>query len=169
VASDGSGSFRDLVALDSAITPDWNEAGIVYQSAAGIEVTQDRDVAETRAVFQEDWDWDPDWQPGGGRILFQSKEGSHWEIWSVTPEGGGIFALTRPETTLVSQLPSNVAPAWSPDGQHVVYLSNRNAEEDAGPWRLWVMDAGGGNKRPLPINIPIDYGFNAEQVADWGR
>jgi uncharacterized protein YraI len=169
VASDGSGSFRDIVALDSAIAPDWNEAGIVYQSAAGIEVTQDKPVAETRAVFQEDWDWDPDWQPNGGRILFQSKEGSHWEIWSVTPEGTGIFALTRPETTLVDQLPSNTAPAWSPDGKSVVYVSNRQADEEAGAWRLWTMDAGGGNKRPLPIDVPIEYTFATEQMADWGR
>jgi hypothetical protein len=31
------------------------------------------------------------------------------------------------------------------------------------------MDAGGGNKRPLPIDIEIDYGFGAAQVASWGR
>jgi Tol biopolymer transport system component len=124
---------------------------------------------KTRPVIQEGWDWDPDWQPNGGRIVYQSKEGSHWEIWSINPDGSGLVALTRPETTLVDQLPSNVAPAFSPDGQHIVYLSNRREDEDAGPWRLWVMDTGGANKRPLPIDVELDYGFSAAQVASWGQ
>jgi TolB protein len=163
------GDFRDLPVLNSAVAPDWNEDGITYQAKPGIEVTQDKPDVVTRPVIQEGWDWDPDWQPGGGRIVYQSKEGSHWEIWSINPDGSGVVALTRPETTLVDQLPSNVAPAFSPDGQHIVYLSNRDENEDAGPWRLWVMDSGGGNKRPLPIEVEIDYGFAAAQVASWGR
>ncbi|MGL4648688.1 MAG: hypothetical protein ACRC1H_04720, partial [Caldilineaceae bacterium] len=164
----GGGEFRDIAALDSAVAPDWNAAGIVYQSTAGIEVTEDTPTGATRAIFQEDWDHDPDWQPNGGYMLFQSKEGSHWEIWRITPEGTGITALTRPVTTLVEQLPSNVAPAWSYDGQQIVYLSSRRDDEDTGPWRLWVMNADGSGKRPLGVNVPIDYSFASEQVADWG-
>jgi uncharacterized protein YraI len=161
--------FRDLPVLDSAVAPDWNEDGITYQAKPGIEITQDKPDGQTRPVIQEGWDWDPDWQPNGGRIVYQSKEGSHWEIWSINPDGSGLVALTRPETTLVDQLPSNVAPAFSPDGRNIVYLSNRNEDEDAGPWRLWVMNSDGSNKRPLPIDVGIDYGFGAAQVASWGR
>ncbi len=168
INADG-GDFRDINALDSAVSPDWNAAGIVYQAKPGLEITQDTPDGRTKALIQEGWDWDPDWEPNGGRIVYQSKEGSHWEIFSISPEGGAPNALTRPETTLVDQLPSNVAPAFSPDGQHIVYLSNRDENEDAGPWRLWVMDNGGGNKRPLPIDITLDYGFSSEQVASWGK
>ena len=168
ITPDGK-EFRDINALDSAVAPDWNEDGIVYESKAGLEITEDTPEGRTRSVFHGDWDWDPDWQPDGGRILFQSKEGSHWEIWSVNPDGSGLVALTRPETTLVDELPSNVAPAWSPDGQHIVYVSNRNEEEDAGPWRLWVMSADGSNKRPLPLDTKIDYSFADEQVVSWGK
>ncbi len=167
IAAQG-GDFRDVAALDSAVAPDWNAGGIVYQTTAGIEVTEDTPTGDTRAILQEDWDHDPDWQPNSGYMLFQSKEGSHWEIWRMTPEGTGITALTRPETTLVDQLPANVAPAWSYDGTQVVYLSNRRDDEDAGPWRLWVMNADGSNKRLLPIDVEIDYSFASEQVADWG-
>ena len=49
VNADG-GEFRDIAALDSAQAPDWNEDGIVYQSKAGIEVTQDKPDGETRSV-----------------------------------------------------------------------------------------------------------------------
>jgi len=160
--------FRDIAALDSAQAPDWNAAGIVYQSAAGIEVTQDTPDGETRSVQWGDWDWDPDWAPNGGPIVYQSKEGPHWEIFRINPDGSGVVALTRPVTTLVDELPSNVAPAFSPDGQQIVFLSNRRDDNDAGPWRLWVMNADGSNQRPLPLEIEIDYGFGGEQVVSWG-
>lgn len=160
--------FRDVAALDSALAPDWNEAGIVYQSKAGLEITQDTPDGDTRSVQNGHWDWDPDWAPNGGRIVYQSKEGPHWEILSINPDGSDLVYLTRPVTTLVDQLPSNVAPAFSYDGRHIVYLSNRNERNDAGPWQLWVMDADGSNQRPLPIDVEISYGFSGEQVADWG-
>ena len=160
--------FRDIAALDSAQAPDWNEAGIVYQSKAGIEITQDTPDGETRSVQWGNWDWDPDWAPNGGPIAYQSKEGPHWEIFRINPDGSGVTALTRPVTTLVDELPSNVAPAFSPDGQQIVYLSNRRDDNGAGPWRLWVMNADGSNQRPLPIDIEITYGFGGEQVVSWG-
>ena len=90
------GEFRDLPVLDSAVAPDWNEDGIAYQAKPGIEMTQDKPDGQTRAVYHDGWDWDPDWQPNGGRIVYQSKEGSHWEIWSINPDGSELVALTRP-------------------------------------------------------------------------
>jgi Tol biopolymer transport system component len=62
-----------------------------------------------------------------------------------------------------------VAPAWSPDGQHIVYISNRNSIESAGAWHFWVMDADGSNQRRLPVDLPLDYTFSAEQMISWGE
>ena len=163
------GEFRDIAALDSAQTPDWNEDGIVYQSKAGLEITTDTPDGDTRSVQNAHWDWDPDWAPNGGRIVYQSRQGSHWQLFGINPDGTGEFALTRPVTTLVDQLPSNVSPAFSYDGQHIVFLSNRDDRNDAGPWRLWIMSADGSNQRLLPLDIEFDYGFAGEQMADWGR
>ena len=168
VAGNGSRNFRDINALDSAVAPDWNEAGIVYQNAAGFDITEDTPTGQTRPLLRADWVQDPDWQPNGGLILFQSKEGTHWEIFRITADGGGETALTRPQTTLVDELPSNVAPAWSFDGTQIVYLSSRRDDEDTGPWRIWVMNADGSGKRSLPIDLEIDYSFASEQVVSWG-
>jgi uncharacterized protein YraI len=161
--------YRDLAVLTSARSPDWNEAGIIYQSAAGIQLTKDEGDATTSKIYADGYDWDPDWQPNGGRIVFQSKEGPHWEIFAVNADGSGITALTRPVTTLVNQLPSNVAPVWSPDGKYIAFLSNRMDNNEAGPWRVWVMNADGSNQRPLPINLEINYGYNSEQMISWGQ
>lgn len=167
VSVDGR-DYRDLAALNSALAPDWNEAGIVYQSADGLQRTSNAPDAETRRVYFDYDIYDPDWQPGGGRIAFHSRRGSHWQIFTVNPDGTGVTHLTQPRTTLVNQIPSNVAPAWSPDGQHIVFLSNREDNHEAGRWRVWVMNADGGNQRPLPIDLPIEYSYSHEQMVDWG-
>ncbi len=167
---DGS-NYQDLVTLSTAKAPDWSENGIVYQSRAGIQITQDRPDAETELVYFDilkQYHHDPDWQTDGGQIVFDQREASHWEIYTINPDGSGRRALTRPEFTLVDALPSNVTPAWSPDGQHIVFLSNREANHEAGEWRIWVMNADGSNQRPLPIDISIEYGFDAAQMIDWG-
>jgi hypothetical protein len=167
VNTDGQ-EYRDIAALDSARTPDWNTTGIVYQSSAGLQITADTADAENKAVLAEHYVQDPDWQSNGDQIVYQSRRGSHWEIFAINADGSGQTALTRPETTLVDQLPSNVSSAWSPDGQHIVFLSNREANHEAGVWRIWVMNADGSNQHPLPIDVSIEYSYTGEQMISWG-
>ena len=172
IGLDGEG-YRDIPALTKAQAPDWNEAGITYfSSMAGIQITADSGDAQTVEVANDailGYFQDPDWQPGGGRIAFQRQmNGQHWQIFIVNPDGSGLAAITRPVTALVDELPSNVSPAWSPDGQHIVYLSSRSSIESAGAWHLWVMNADGSEQSMLPIDVPLDYTFSAEQVVSWG-
>jgi len=174
------GNYRDLANLESARAADWNEAGIVYQSKAGLQITADEPDATSQLVIHDPYKpayEDPDWQPGPvgspGRILFVSRGGNHREIYAVNPDGSGMVALTKPVTTLVDELPNNVAPAWSPDGQHIVFLSNRAQgapdNNSAGDWKLWVMNADGSNQHPLPIDVAINYTYGNEQLVSWGR
>ncbi len=164
-------NFHDIPALDSARAPDWSEAGIVYQSKAGIQRTADESGIATETVAFDNLNpyyFDPDWQPNGGQIAFQLKGAAQTDIWVVNSDGGGMHGLTAPATALVDQMPSNVAPAYSPDGAHIVFLSNRDERNGAGAWRIWVMDADGSNQRPLPIDLPIDYSYGLEQMVSWG-
>ena len=118
--------------------------------------------------IKKQFELDPDWQPGGHRVVFQRREAAHWQIFGVNDDGSGLAALTHPGTTFVDVQPSSVAPAWSPDGRHIVFLSNRTDGESAGAWGVWVMDADGGNQRRLPIDLPFVYTYVAEQMLDWG-
>jgi Tol biopolymer transport system component len=114
-------------------------------------------------------DHDPDW--AGGRVVFQRPGASHWESWTADANGANIAALTQPQTVLVDQLPSNVAPAYRPDGSQIVFLSNRTESGEAGAWRIWVMwvmNADGSNQRALPIDVAINYTFGADQMVSWG-
>jgi len=64
--------------------------------------------------------------------------------------------------------PSNVAPAWSPDGEQIAFLSNRD-----GPWRIYVMEADGSKQRPMfgerLDSLPLRYEWASERVLSWSR
>lgn len=167
---DGS-DYWDPMDLPYARVPDWNEGGIVYQSLSGIQFAQNEPDVDTQLVYFDilkQYELDPDWQPGTGAIIYQQREINHWEIFAVNPDGSNLRALTRPQFPLAESLPSNVSPAWSPDGEHIVFLSNRTPDNTAGEWGVWVMDADGANQRRLPIELPLVYTYVAEQMLDWG-
>ena len=158
------GNYQELAAVANALTPDWAERGIFY-GGSGLQVTQDvSDESQNRAVLGEYRYQDPAAQPGGDRIVFHSLEKDHWEIYTANTDGSNVTALTRPATTLYTPLPHNVAPVWSPDGQHIVFLSNRT-----GQWKFWVMNSDGSGQRQLPVDVPIEYNYQAEQVVSWGK
>lgn len=171
-AVDSNGdNYHDLATLESARAADWNEAGIVYQSSSGLQVTADTADAQNELVafdYLNPYYYDPDWQPDGGQIAFMVRGASHWEIYVINPDGSGMTALTKPVTALVDELPSNVAPAYSPDGRYIVYLSNRGEDNSAGAWQLWVMEADGSNAYPLSVGVDIEYTFGDEQAVSWG-
>ncbi len=158
------GSYQDIAAVPDAIAPDWTDRGILY-GGTGIQLTRDgADADQNHSLLGAFHYQDPAGRPGDGRIVFHSLEKDHWEIFSANADGTNVVALTRPETTLVDVLPHNVAPDWSPDGRYIVFLSNRT-----GRWQLWVMDADGANLRALPVDVPIEYNYQAEQVVSWGQ
>lgn len=71
-------------------------------------------------------------------------------------------------TTLAGVLPSNAAPAYSPNDQHIAFVSNRTEAGNAALWRVWIMDADGSNQQPLPIDFTIEYSFGDDQAVSWG-
>lgn len=74
--------------------------------------------------------------------------------------------MTAPDP-LAAQAVNAVAPAASPDGRSVVYLT-----DSSGAWQLWVMNSDGSNPRPLAPNalagIALRYDFSADRAVDWG-
>jgi len=164
-------NYHDVPSLNSARAADWSDAGIVYQSSAGIQITADAEDATTTEVAFDNLNpyyYDPDLQPGGGTVVFQREGAAQTDLWAVNTDGSGLHALTKPKTTLVDTLPSNVAAAYSPDGQHIVFLSNRTDSGEAGDWHLWVMNADGSDQRQLPVEVQIDYTYGDDQVVSWG-
>jgi Tol biopolymer transport system component len=61
---------------------------------------------------------------------------------------------------------NSVSPAWSPDGNHIAFLTNRSGE-----WEIWIMESDGSNPRPL-FDTELDgltpeCAFAGERAIDW--
>jgi TolB protein len=82
----------------------------------------------------------PDWSPDGKRIAFVSDRTGNNEVFVMDADGGNPVNLTNDPA-------ADADPAWSPDGKQILFVSNRQG----GEYRLFTMDASGGNQRPLPV------------------
>ena len=63
-------------------------------------------------------------------------------VWQI--ELAGTATLKHPARTLVSSTRQDVSPQFSPDGQKIVFASNRT-----GSWEIWVCDSDGQNAASL--------------------
>jgi hypothetical protein len=92
------------------------------------------------------------WSPVNNQIAFMSNSSGDDEIWIVNADGSNLLQLTESneaynaerigKDTFVAEV--NHHPSWSPDGQQIVFWSNRS-----GRAQIWVMNADGNN----PVNL----------------
>jgi TolB protein len=90
-----------------------------------------------------------------GRIAFVSYSSGAWNICPVNPDGSDVRQLTVETDRAAEQ------PAWSPDGQHIVYQVVRNPSSS----QLYVMDRDGANQHRLARD-PFFLDFNPSYSPD---
>ena len=100
-------------------------------------------------------DTSPAWSPGGSRLVFMSAQRSgNWDIYMRDTKTGKV--------TPVAASPSiEGLPTWSPDGNWIAFISNRD-----GAWALYVTRPGATPVRllSLPGTLPD---WMDEQIT-WG-
>lgn len=90
------------------------------------------------------------------QISFETQEGSQLSL-DVSPDGetlvfdmlGDIYTLPArggKAVRLTSGMAMDAQPVWSPDGQTILFVSDRSGAEN-----LWLMDADGGNPRQISL------------------
>ncbi len=81
--------------------------------------------------------------------------------------GNTLARVTEP-APLSPRAPNNVAPAWSPDGSELLFLTDRE-----GPWRLYRTNLDGSNQAPFQpqalAGLTFNYAYAAERVVSWSR
>ena len=96
--------------------------------------------AEDREIHYEETTWKarPEFSPDGKRIVYASYLGRAWhQLWVMPAEGGDAFPLTYGDF-------DDVNPRWSPDGQYIAFISNRD-----GNTSLWIQKVPGGEQRQI--------------------
>src|SRR5439155_14326836 len=124
-------------ASDPAFSSDGSRIAYVSQrdGNAEIYVMNADGTGATRVTNDLQADGRPSFTPDGQALVFHSaRTAGKQQIWAVNLDGTGLVQLTRDSI--------NFAPAVSPDGQTIAYVSVRDKNYD-----IWLMGRDGTNQR----------------------
>jgi TolB protein len=94
----------------------------------------------------------PSWAPGGDQVLYTAQSGQDSDVYAIGTSGDGPANLTNPQGY-------DGNASYSPDGQIIVFVSDRNGLAEGAAGRdLWLMDSNGSNARSLTRNTMYEGG-----------
>jgi TolB protein len=168
------GGWQDMPSDTYAFAPEWDPANpwrIVSSGVNGL-VQLDADRQMQWALSDRFGDRTPAFSPDGRYIAVAHNQSGSYDIHRLNADGSGRVRLTQTPLWVTAAASgnrawNNVAPAWSPDGSRIAFLTDRT-----GRWEIWVMNADGSDPQPMfstAVNdqLPIRYDFVDERVFTW--
>lgn len=132
---------------------------VAFELASGTETVVSPPVDFGGGLLLDAEEIEPAWSPDGGRIAYASvrpewyadpvtgepQEGAQWEIVIVEPDGSGEVVVSAGDagTDRANFLEEDRAPAWSPDGSQLAFMSQAQVPSCCGPWQIWVVNRDG--------------------------
>jgi TolB protein len=174
-----TGHYQDQYSDAKSFGPSWDPADpnlVVAQGQRGLALSNLKQQTYTQ-LTNDPLDKAPVYSPDGSKIAESYWQSGHWDIHVMNADGSGAVRVTQtPDTWLVDQQLAgnknpqpwnNAAPAWSPDGSQIAFVSDRT-----GSWQIWIMNADGSNQHlvfpnGLPNGLTIDYFGMSERVLSW--
>jgi Tol biopolymer transport system component len=173
-----TGSYQDLPSDPHSFGSTWDPANpwrVVFQGTRGL-VALDVTQGNTWALTADSGDRAPVFSPDGRKIAVTFWQSGHWEVHVTNADGSGAVRLTQTPLNILAQQQAsgqeqrswnNAAPAWSPDGSRIAFLTDRN-----GFWEIWLMNADGSGQQPLlpadtAKSLQIQYDGVSERVISW--
>ncbi len=165
----GSGRMQLTDQAGHSWFPAWSSRGdrlaYSFESGGNMQVrVMGADGSDRRQLTHDGFNMAASWSPNGRQIAVARSPapGQRLKIWIMNADGSSPYPLTGETDPRIDE---NV-PRWSPDGQRIVFTSNRTE----GRYEIWVADAAdGGNLRALTTAyFDPDLGANIEQkVPAW--
>jgi hypothetical protein len=150
----------------TAETPAWLPDGrLLFKgcrgTGCGISVANP-DGTNATFLTSDTGDRAPAASPDGAQIALMSNRGGSWDLYVMNADGSELRRLTNDPAR-------DTSPIWSPDGQWIAFVSDR----EAGKWFIWVIKPDGTDLQRLP-KIEEDLGLDGRvrgvtdhQCAGW--
>ncbi|MBV9577427.1 MAG: PD40 domain-containing protein [Chloroflexi bacterium] len=87
----------------------------------------------------------PSWAPDGSSLAYVYRGTNFADIFLTDDQGQNQARLTNSQSTVLDNDDWNLRPAYSPDGQSIAFVSDRNSAFPT----LWLINADGTNRRAL--------------------
>ena len=170
-----SGAYEDIQHDVHSMAPTWDPANawhVIYRGDRGL-TSLDLNLGTTWLAKANGSHRGPAISPDGTKIATTYKQNVQWEVHVMNVDGSGEVRLTETPMSIITEqhlkglearVWNNAAPAWSPDGSQIAFITDRN-----GSYEIWVMNADGSNQRALPVDVTINYTFGAEQMITLGK
>lgn len=137
--------------LVNGSSPSWSSDGqrIVFESPDHqIAVLHVNRAADFMTIIPDKTCYDPKWSPVEEKIVVSCLETNNIDIFSVNVDGSDLTNLTK------GQQGTNTKPIWSPDGQKIAFISDRDTtgmlgfDDTVKSSSVYIMNSGGsGVKR----------------------
>jgi TolB protein len=154
--------------VDPTFSPDGKKIAFVsgrfgnpHIFVADLTWTGDMDakvLGDKRLTYAGWWNATPAWSPEGDRIAFAGfdKEINRFDLFIMNPDGSKLERLTL-------KAGDNERPSFSPNGQNIIFHSNRTGGQDVkGIAQIYIMNRDGANQRQLQT------GLYEAQTPIWG-
>jgi|CXWL01.1.fsa_nt_gi Tol biopolymer transport system component len=156
---DGSGLFplatiEGQIAVHPRWSPDGEQIAFWAQSDPDISLRiANADGSQLRTIFTGSSTWrsfTDGWSLDGQHIVYAIYGGMHANIAIAMSDRSFTTRqwLTKPEGDCRSKCQHDFDPVWSPDGQHIAFVSTRD-----GDYEIYIMKADGTNQTRLTNNV----------------
>jgi TolB protein len=122
------------------------------------------DGSVRKLTFNRVNDRDPAWSTDGRKIAFARDVGLGVALFVMNADGSNVRQLTRPVLHPTGFTTSDLAPAWSPDGRRIAFISNRVTGDQV----VWRMNSDGRQLTRL-TRTPGAFDYNPTWSPDGRR